>query len=116
MQSEGVPAPVQTRPDYCLILLDAACEAQLEELLHTLRTRGVRAMRAEGSRQLAKQMRAASRLGAAVAVFIGGDEWAAGEVLIKDMASGEQMAHRLAQNTDINTLADFLIARAGAHI
>jgi len=125
MQSEGLAPPPPKTPEYCLILLDANAEAELEAILHALRSRGAYAMRAEGSRQLAKQMRAASRLGAASAVFIGGDEWDSGEVLIKDMQTGGQEAHRVAALPSVaaqggaqsesarSALVDFLLARAG---
>ncbi|MDR2734134.1 MAG: histidine--tRNA ligase [Spirochaetota bacterium] len=93
MQSESRTPPAAPVPEYCFILLDENCESQLEEALYALRARGVFAMHAEGSKQIAKQMRAASRLGARYAVFIGGDEWQAGDVLIKDMQSGAQKAY-----------------------
>jgi histidyl-tRNA synthetase len=109
MQHENAaifPPPV---PEYCFILLDEKCEPQLDLLLYSLRARGVYAMRAEGSKKLDKQMRAASRLGARNAVFIGGDEWQAGDVLIKNMQTGEQDKHRV----PYAELSDFLAARPG---
>ena len=110
MLHEGAALPPSPSPEYCLILLDEKCEPQLEALLYALRTRGIYAMRAEGSKKLDKQMRAASRLGAGYAVFIGGDEWQAGDVVIKDMRTGAQETHRIPPDG----LSAFLAERKGA--
>jgi len=110
MRSEGREPHAAPAPDYCLVLLDENCESRLEELLYALRARGIFAMRAEGSRQVAKQMRAASRLGARYTAFIGGDEWQAGEILIKDMRAGDQKAHPIGSGG----LAAFLAERLRA--
>jgi histidyl-tRNA synthetase len=90
LDAESVPLPVRPGPEFFLVLLDPSCEPALVRLLHRLRMAGCAACRSDGSRQVAKQLKAADRSGARRAVFIGGEEWERGEVLVKDLLGGGQ--------------------------
>jgi histidyl-tRNA synthetase len=55
-----------------------------------LRLAGIRAEVSFGERRLRSQLRQADRTGAPFALIIGEEELQAGQVAVKDMASGEQ--------------------------
>jgi histidyl-tRNA synthetase len=63
-------------------------------LLAELRRAGISAQMEYDARGVKAQMKRADRLGAAHTVIVGGDELARGEVTVKDMASGDQVAVR----------------------
>ncbi|HOG64198.1 MAG TPA: histidine--tRNA ligase [Spirochaetota bacterium] len=90
MQAEGVADPSPVRPRYFLVQIGDGVDEGMERLLHGLRAAGISVLRADGSRQMGKQMRAASKAGSQEAVFIGGDEWDSGKLAIKDLDSGNQ--------------------------
>jgi histidyl-tRNA synthetase len=60
------------------------------QLAHRLRDAGLRVEFAMGDQALARQLRLASARGARVALVIGPDDRARGEVVVKDLAAGSQ--------------------------
>jgi histidyl-tRNA synthetase len=62
------------------------------KLLRELRRAGVTAVMEFEARSLRAQMKRADRTNARVAVIVGGDELARGEVTLRDMRSGDQRA------------------------
>jgi histidyl-tRNA synthetase len=62
------------------------------KLLRELRRAGLTAVMEFEARSLRAQMKRADRLRARVAVIVGGDELARGEVTLRDMATGDQRA------------------------
>jgi len=92
LEAEGKLSLAETAPEIFLILLDPAKEKELSRLLFSLRGSGARAAVSEGSRQVGKQLKAAGRSGARCALFVGGDEWEQGTILLKDLQAQEQSA------------------------
>ena len=90
LEAEGKLQLARTEPDIFMVLFDREKEPDLNRLLFALRSRGIRAAVSEGSRQVGKQLKAADRSGACHAVFVGGEEWDSGSVLIKDLKTQEQ--------------------------
>jgi histidyl-tRNA synthetase len=70
------------------------------KLLAELRRAGVAAQMEFDARGVRAQMKRADRLQASVALIVGGDELARGEVTLKDMKSGEQLAVPRAEVVD----------------
>jgi histidyl-tRNA synthetase len=66
-------------------------------LVTELRRAGVNAEVALGAEKLANQLRYASRKGIPLVAILGSDEVAAGEVLVRDMVSGEQRRYPRAE-------------------
>jgi histidyl-tRNA synthetase len=90
MAAEGVaPEPAGSVAVYVVPLGDAAREFGFD-LVTTLRTQGVSADMAFGSRGLKGAMKGADRSGARLAVIVGDRDLAAGETQVKDLVSGEQ--------------------------
>src|SRR5262245_8615064 len=92
-----------------LALLIPLGEPALDRLLpaaRRARQRGVRVELAYGLRKLQRELERANRLGAAWAVIAGDDELARGEVLLREMRSGQQRA------VPLDNLADELVALA----
>jgi histidyl-tRNA synthetase len=83
--------PVYARSlDYYLVIIGDAQRVPAMALAHTLRDRGravAYGLRGQGVR---KQFRAAETEGAREVLVLGPDEVAAGEVVVRDMASGEE--------------------------
>lgn len=90
MQAGDPALSPATRPRFFLVQIGDGVDDDIERLLSGLRLHGIYAMRADGSRQMAKQMRAAAKLASLEVVFVGGDEWDSGRLAIKNMDSGEQ--------------------------
>ncbi|HEX6201140.1 MAG TPA: His/Gly/Thr/Pro-type tRNA ligase C-terminal domain-containing protein, partial [Thermoanaerobaculia bacterium] len=68
-------------------------DVPLEEALalaQELRRRGIAALAELGRRSLGNSLKRAGRLGARRVLILGEDEVAAGEVTVKDLATGEQ--------------------------
>ena len=86
--AEGVfPTPT---PSVDAFVVDMVGGDVARDLTLELRRAGLSADRAWGGRSMKAQMKAADRAGAALALLVGGDEQAAGEVTVRDMATGEQ--------------------------
>ncbi|HET7226634.1 MAG TPA: histidine--tRNA ligase [Candidatus Eisenbacteria bacterium] len=104
-EREGALAPAA--PDVFVVAMEATRDAAVA-LVRTLR----RSLKVEcdvEARGVSAQMKAAGKSGARLAVIVGEDEWARGQVQVKDMARGTQ---ELIAGDD---LAPALRARLAAH-
>lgn len=109
--AEGRNPAAVLHPEVFLVLLDASREQLLGRLLYDLRREGVAALASDGSRQVAKQLKAADRSGARLALFVGGDEWDSGTLLVKDLASATQQEFAFDPDRPLSALLD-VIGRA----
>jgi histidyl-tRNA synthetase len=97
-----IEAPPRSRIDVALVPLGVAAEQAGVALLSSLRSVGISgdmSFRGNMKRRMAK----ADAAGARVAVIVGDDELARGEVAVKDLGSGEQV------KVSLSELANFLI-------
>jgi histidyl-tRNA synthetase len=69
-------------------------------MAHELRTAGIRAETYTGNKKFGDQLKYADKRGAAVAVIEGGDERAKGEVQLKDLALGSELAKTVESRAD----------------
>ncbi|MFI5177856.1 MAG: histidine--tRNA ligase [Vicinamibacterales bacterium] len=76
----------------CVVAIGDDGRQDALKLLRELRRAGVTAVMEFEARSLRAQMKRADRLRARVAVIVGGDELARGEVTLRDMATGDQRA------------------------
>ncbi|HBY92651.1 MAG TPA: histidine--tRNA ligase [Chloroflexi bacterium] len=90
LKLQGVRPPGLPRPQVFGIYFNQATKDAVIVFLSELRQVGVHAEMEYGSKNLKKQMRAASQSGARYALIIGGSELERGEVQVKDLQSGEQ--------------------------
>ncbi|HEY1279841.1 MAG TPA: histidine--tRNA ligase, partial [Acidimicrobiales bacterium] len=86
--AEGVLPGGHERVDAFVVVTTEGTDALV--LTAELRTAGVSADRAFGGRSMKAQMKAADRSGAHVAVIVGADEAAAGEVTVRPLRGGDQ--------------------------
>ena len=93
-------------PLVAFVPLDEAADGFARRLLYETR-RFARAEIVSGAGGLAKKLRTADQLGARFAAIIGEEERARGEVLLKEMASGEQI------RTNASEIVGALRARGG---
>ena len=91
-----VPAPPPQAEAY-LAVLGAGARAAALRLAQELRAQGVSAEVDLMGRSLSKSLQHASKLGARLAVIVGEKDLAAGNVTLRDMASGEQAQVPLAE-------------------
>jgi histidyl-tRNA synthetase len=82
----------QTEPLIVVLVLDKGAIAESFKLAQELRAAGLRAEAYVGEAGMKAQLKYADRRGAAVAVIEGGDERARGEVTLKDLALGAELA------------------------
>lgn len=87
-QADEMPVPL------VLIAMGEDCETALAKLAAQLRGEGIR-VEMPYSGNLGKQLKRADKLGARHVVIQGGDEAAAGVVLLRDMADGSQQEIKL---------------------
>lgn len=85
-KSAGSPARCEV---FCVPMGDAA-KSTLVPIAHGLRAAGIRADLAYGGRGVKGAMKAADRSGAVVALVLGERELEAGEIVVKDLRTGEQ--------------------------
>ncbi len=86
----GGPPPAEPPPAVWLISAGDAARAANLELAQTLRRRGIAAGMDVSGRSMKAQMRSANRAGAPVVLVRGDDELAAGQVVFKTMADGNE--------------------------
>jgi histidyl-tRNA synthetase len=86
--AEGVFPPPAASID--VFVVDTVDGRAALELCHTLRVAGIGADRAFDGRSMKAQMRSAGRSGARVALIIGEEEAASGEVTVKDLRGGDE--------------------------
>lgn len=83
--------------DCYVVIADESLRAAALRLVHELRDAGVAVDYAFTSTKIGKQFQTAAGLGARRAVVVGPEEWAAGEVTIKDLATQTQERVKLAE-------------------
>jgi histidyl-tRNA synthetase len=91
-EAEGIDLSPKGRVDVFGVPLGSAAKTRLATLLGALRSAGVRADLAYGDRGMKGAMKAADRSGARFALVLGERDLAAGEVQVKDLSTGEQVA------------------------
>ena len=84
--------PGASAPDAFVVALGEAARPAAHVLARDLRHAGVATLVDYDARSLRAQMKRANRSGARRVLILGDDEIARGEVTVKDMASGEQVA------------------------
>jgi histidyl-tRNA synthetase len=82
----------ETQPLIVVLVLDKAAVAESFLIARDLRAAGLRAEAYVGEAGMKAQLKYADRRGAAIAVIEGGDERARGEVTLKDLALGAELA------------------------
>jgi histidyl-tRNA synthetase len=82
----------ETEPLIVVLVLDKAAVAESFLIARDLRAAGLRAEAYVGEAGMKAQLKYADRRGAAIAVIEGGDERARGEVTLKDLALGAELA------------------------
>ena len=91
MEEIGLGPETRSVTEVFVTLFDPATAAASLALARDLRAAGVKVANAlDPSEKIGKQLQYADRKGAAFAVLIGPDELARGEVVVKDLRSGEQ--------------------------
>ncbi|HHX86164.1 MAG TPA: histidine--tRNA ligase [Actinomycetales bacterium] len=88
--AEGIDPAAGGRVDVYGVGLGAAARSALVPVLAGFRRAGLRADMAYGDRGMKGAFKAADRSGAAVTLVVGEEELAAGTVVVKTMATGEQ--------------------------
>lgn len=83
----GAEAP---RPHFHVAVLDPAAQGAALLLAEDLRAQGLAGSVGFGAGSIKSRMRLAGKSGARACLILGGDELAAGTVVVKDMDSGEQ--------------------------
>ena len=83
----GAEAP---RPHFHVAVLDPAAQDAALLLAEDLRAQGLAGSVGFGAGSIKSRMRLAGKSGARACLILGGDELAAGTVVVKDMDSGEQ--------------------------
>jgi histidyl-tRNA synthetase len=96
LETAAVIAPV------VVLVMDRDTDSlgRYQQMVASLRAAGIRAEMYLGGAGMKAQMKYADRRGSPCVVIQGGDERAAGEVQIKDMALGEQMSKDITHNAE----------------
>lgn len=89
-------APMGPRPVAC-IAFSSEDEAQALVLTQELRHKGVKTELITGGGNLGKKFKRADRFKSHTAVMVGGEEWKRGELIVKNLDSGEQQTLPKAQ-------------------
>ncbi len=90
-----VPPP-PPRAEVFVVAIGAEMLGPARRVLAALRDRGVAADSPYAALRVGKALRAADAAGASRAVLVGPDEWAEGQVRVKDLATGEERSVPLA--------------------
>jgi len=104
LEEQEVPIPGFAPLDLYLIGLGERAEAETVRLLHAARAAGLTAEKDYQGRKMKAAMKAADRLAARAVAILGDDELDAGEISVKNMATGEQ--HKLPLGGFIRALAE----------
>jgi histidyl-tRNA synthetase len=89
-----VPDP-PPRADAFVVPIGAEMEGPARRVLATLRRQGISADGLYRTTRVGRALKAADAAGARRAILVGPDEWGAGEVRVKDLASGQESRVRL---------------------
>lgn len=102
LAAQGVKLPLEDELQVYLIGMGDAAEGEIIPLLYRLRKAGIVAETDYQGRKMKARMKSADRFQARYVGILGDDELAAGEIAVKNMATGEQV--RVA----LNRVADWL--------
>ncbi len=97
MEAAGAPVPSPARAEVYVARVDADVAGEVFSLTAALRDAGIAAEMDHQARSLKAQFKQADRLGARMAVVVGPDELAAGEVTVRDMGTKEETRVALGQ-------------------
>ena len=100
LEKQGVALPAEAVPDLYFIALGEAAESRIVTLLNEARARGLIAEKDYGGRKMKAQLKSADRIGARYAAILGDDELGRGEIVLKELATGEQKSVPLAELWD----------------
>ncbi|MGA7835427.1 MAG: histidine--tRNA ligase [Acidimicrobiales bacterium] len=108
-EAEGVSATLLKR-SLDVFVIDTTGDVGVGALVEELRASGVATDRAYDQRSMKAQMKAADRSGARLALLLGPEELAAGEVTIRDLRSQDfdQTQQRVAREKTVATVAELL--------
>ena len=97
-----------------VLVMDKDCLGDYQKMVMTLRAAGIRAEMYVGTAGMKAQMKYADKRGAPLVVIQGGDEKARGEVQIKDLALGAELASDIQSREDYagQRLAQFSVPEA----
>jgi histidyl-tRNA synthetase len=90
MQATGVELPERASPEAFFVSLGEPAEQWVLKTAHQFRKRGMHVASDLKGRSMKAQMREANRQAAPMVVIVGENEINAGEVVVKDMSTGEQ--------------------------
>lgn len=100
MENEGIPFPNDNQLDVYLVLLDKDKEFEVNKFGYVLRNSGIKVDYDYLNRSIKAQMREANRENAKFVVFIGGDEFSRGVLLLKNMTDGTQSEIPIQENLE----------------
>ncbi|HRI47576.1 MAG TPA: ATP phosphoribosyltransferase regulatory subunit, partial [Ignavibacteriaceae bacterium] len=100
MENEGIPFPNDNQLDAYLVLLDKDNEFLVNKFGYILRNNGIKVDYDYLNRSIKAQMREANRENAKFVVFIGGDEFSRGVLLLKNMTDGTQSEILIQENLE----------------
>lgn len=100
MENEGIPFPNDNQLDVYLVLLDKDKEFEVNKFGYVLRNTGIKVDYDYLNRSIKAQMREANRENAKFVVFIGGDEFSRGVLLLKNMTDGTQSEIPIQENLE----------------
>jgi histidyl-tRNA synthetase len=90
LRERGKVPPTPARAEVFVVPIGAEMVRPARQVLRRLRDRGLRADGPYGPVRVGRALKAADQSGAARAVLVGPDEWADGNVRIRDLRSGEE--------------------------
>jgi histidyl-tRNA synthetase len=97
LENQGVPLPSQHILDVYVVALGEAAEKEVSKLLYSLRQAGISAETDYLSRKMNAKMKSADRYHARYAAILGENELNRGEITLKTLATGDQIAVPLAE-------------------
>jgi histidyl-tRNA synthetase len=100
LKKQKIEAPPLPKPQVFIAYIGQAAKAEAVKLAADLRRGDIGVIAAPGDKSLKAQLRQANNLGSSHAVIIGEEELASGTVIVRDMASAEQItipARRVAE-------------------
>jgi histidyl-tRNA synthetase len=90
LEHQHVPAAGQSRADVYVTVTEPALQEHCLAVATRLREQGHRTVFEFGAAKLSRQLSRAASSGAQLCVILGADEWARGEVRIKDLATRDE--------------------------
>jgi histidyl-tRNA synthetase len=105
----------ETLAPVVVLVMDKDRQADYWRMVQSLRSAGIRAEMYMGTAGMKAQMKYADKRGAPLVIIQGGDEKARGEVQIKDLRLGAELASGIASREEyaIQRLAQFSVPEAG---